>query len=61
MISFLHTLLKEEHGQDLVEYSLLLGAIALGSIALLGGAGRTVKGVWTSINTGLTSARNAAS
>ena len=38
--SFVNTFLKEEDGQDLVEYSLLLAFIAMGAIAVL----TTVKG-----------------
>lgn len=50
------TFCKEETGQDLVEYSLLLAFIALSAIALLSSAGGSVKTIWTKINTDLTSA-----
>jgi pilus assembly protein Flp/PilA len=57
MRDFLLVLLRdEEDGQDLVEYSLLLAFIALAAIALLSAAGTSVTSIWTSINTGLTSA-----
>jgi pilus assembly protein Flp/PilA len=57
MNNFLLLLLREEEdGQDLVEYSLLLAFIALAAIALLSAAGTSVTSIWTSINTGLTSA-----
>jgi Flp pilus assembly pilin Flp len=57
MRDFLLLLLHdEEDGQDLVEYSLLLAFIALAAIALLSAAGTSVTSIWTSINTGLTSA-----
>jgi pilus assembly protein Flp/PilA len=57
MRDFLLLLLREEEdGQDLVEYSLLLAFIALAAIALLSAAGTSVTSIWTSINTGLTSA-----
>jgi Flp pilus assembly pilin Flp len=46
----------DEAGQDLVEYSLLLGFLALGSLALLSSAGTSVKSIWTSISTNLTTA-----
>ncbi|MBV9304257.1 MAG: Flp family type IVb pilin [Acidobacteriaceae bacterium] len=56
----MHSLLKafwqEEEGQDLVEYSLLLAFIALAAIALLSSAGGSIKTIWTSINSNLTSA-----
>jgi Flp pilus assembly pilin Flp len=56
MINSILALLQEEEGQDLVEYSLLLAFIALAAIALLSAAGNSVKSIWTSINTNLTSA-----
>jgi pilus assembly protein Flp/PilA len=56
MLDSLLLLLREEEGQDLVEYSLLLAFIALAAIALLSAAGTSVTSIWNSINTGLTSA-----
>ena len=47
---------QEEAGQDLVEYSLLLGFLALGSLALLSSAGASVKSIWSNISTNLTTA-----
>jgi Flp pilus assembly pilin Flp len=47
---------REDSGQDLVEYSLLLAFIALAAIALLSSAGTSIKTIWTGINTQLTSA-----
>jgi Flp pilus assembly pilin Flp len=44
---------QEEAGQDLVEYSLLLGFLALGSLALLSSAGTSVKSIWSTISTNL--------
>jgi Flp pilus assembly pilin Flp len=52
----LHLLGKEEDGQDLVEYSLLLAFIALAVIALLTGDSASVTTIWTSINSTLTTA-----
>jgi pilus assembly protein Flp/PilA len=54
--SLLRSFFKEDDGQDLVEYSLLLAFIALAAIALLSAAGNSVTAIWTSINTNLTSA-----
>ena len=51
---------KEEDGQDLVEYSLLLAFIALAAVALLGSVKGSIGAMWTSINSTMTSA-NAAS
>ena len=52
---------REEQGQDLVEYSLLLAFVALASAALFINAGTSIAGIWTQANTRLTSANSAAS
>ena len=51
---------QEDAGQDLVEYSLLLGFLALGSLALLSSAGTSVKSIWSTISTNLSSAAATA-
>jgi Flp pilus assembly pilin Flp len=51
---------KEEDGQDLVEYSLLLAFIALSAIALLSGIKPKLSTLWGMINTQLTNATSAA-
>jgi Flp pilus assembly pilin Flp len=50
----------DETGQDLIEYSLLLAFVALGSAALFKGAGSSVSGVWTAANTRLANANAVA-
>ena len=47
---------QEEDGQDLVEYSLLLAFIALAAVALLSSAGRSIKTMWTGINSQMANA-----
>ena len=54
-------LIREEQGQDLVEYTLLLAFVALASAALFIGAGTTMKGIWTTANAILVNANSAAS
>jgi Flp pilus assembly pilin Flp len=60
-IQTVKSLIQEEAGQDLVEYSLLLGFLALGSLALLSSAGASVKTIWTTISTNLTTAAGSGS
>jgi Flp pilus assembly pilin Flp len=60
-MTFLRNFWKEEEGQDLIEYTLLMAFVALASAALFLGAGSSVKNIWTSANTQLESAANAAS
>ena len=55
-IQTIKSFFQEEAGQDLVEYSLLLGFLALGSLALLSSAGTSVKTIWTTVSSNLTTA-----
>jgi len=52
---------RDETGQDLIEYTLFLAFWCLASAALFTGAGRSVKGIWTTANTTLSTANLAAS
>lgn len=42
--------LKDERGQDLIEYSLLVGFIALAGAAAIMNMGNTIGTIWTIIN-----------
>jgi Flp pilus assembly pilin Flp len=53
--------IREEQGQDLIEYTLLLAFVCLASAALFIGAGTTMKGIWTTANSILVNANSAAS
>jgi Flp pilus assembly pilin Flp len=53
--------LREEQGQDLIEYTLLLAFVALASAALFINAGGSVSGIWGKTQTQLTSADTLAS
>ena len=47
---YIRTLLqKSEEGQDLVEYALLLGLIALAAVVAIGLAGVEVDAIWDAI------------
>jgi pilus assembly protein Flp/PilA len=48
--------LREESGQDLIEYALVAGIIGLGAVASMGTLATTIKSVFTSIGTSLTTA-----
>jgi len=60
MKSFLMKFVREEEGQDLVEYTLLLAFVCLASAALFINAGTAVGGIWSQANTRLQSANVAA-
>ena len=60
-MTFLKNFLREEEGQDLIEYTLLMAFVALASAALFIGAGGSVKGIWSTTNSQLTAANSTAS
>ncbi|MGD0013464.1 MAG: Flp family type IVb pilin [Bryobacteraceae bacterium] len=45
--------LRDEQGQDLVEYTLLLAFVALASAALFIGAGTSINTIWQHASTAL--------
>jgi Flp pilus assembly pilin Flp len=59
-MTFLRNFWKEEEGQDLIEYTLLMAFVALASAALFMGAGSSVKAIWTSANTQLSQANSTS-
>ena len=53
LITRLRKLLRNDSGQDLLEYALLVALIALVSVTVIGVAGTNVKAIFTSIGTAL--------
>ena len=53
---FLRKLRRDESGASLIEYALLVGLIAVVSIATLTTLGTTIQSLWTTISTDLTNA-----
>lgn len=51
-----HAFWKEEDGQDMVEYALLLAFVALAAVTVLGTVKTSISSIWTSVNTSLTTA-----
>ena len=47
MKNFFATFVKDEQGQDLIEYTLLLAFVALASAALFTSAGKSVSSIWS--------------
>jgi Flp pilus assembly pilin Flp len=60
MKNLLIRFLREEDGQDLVEYSLLLAFVCLASAALFINAGSSISGIWSVANIKLTNANAVA-
>ncbi len=50
---YLKNLAVREEGQDLVEYALLLGLLAIAAVVGITAAGGSVRGFWTAIQTAL--------
>jgi Flp pilus assembly pilin Flp len=50
MKQFISQFVREEQGQDLVEYTLLLAFVCLASAALFIGAGKSMANVWVDTN-----------
>jgi Flp pilus assembly pilin Flp len=46
MKNLIMNFLREEQGQDLIEYTLLMAFVALASAALFVGAGGSVSSIW---------------
>ena len=61
LVGQLVDLWENDSGQDMVEYSFLLAFIALAAVGLLTGVRVSVKGIWSSINSTLTSVSAGAS
>ncbi len=53
---YLTNFLRDEQGQDLIEYTLLLAFVALASAALFIGAGGYVNQIWGAANNSLSKA-----
>jgi Flp pilus assembly pilin Flp len=52
---------REESGQDLIEYTLLMAFIALASAAVFVGTGSSISKIWSSANSSLANAAAQAS
>lgn len=61
MMTMITNFLKDEQGQDLIEYTLLLAFVCLASAALFISAGGSVSGIWSSTNSELALANTSAS
>jgi Flp pilus assembly pilin Flp len=60
MKHLLSRFVRDEQGQDLVEYTLLLAFVALASAALFVSAGDNIGGIWNVANSRLVNANAAA-
>ena len=59
LIQYIRLWLRSQEGQDLVEYALLLGLIALICVFAIMAGGQAVSDIWTEIVTALEAASTA--
>ena len=60
MQQLLCSLWREEDGQDLIEYSLLITFIAIATAALVGSGQNAIRSIWTTSNSHIVAANNAS-
>jgi len=61
MKNMIMNFVKDEQGQDLIEYTLLMAFIALALAAIFVSAGTSVNGIWKSASNQLSNAAVSAS
>jgi Flp pilus assembly pilin Flp len=59
-MTLLRNFWQDEQGQDLIEYTLLLGFVALASAALFISAGGSIKGIWSTTSSQLSYANSGS-
>jgi pilus assembly protein Flp/PilA len=60
LVNTIKTFVRDEEGQDLIEYALLIALISLVCVVALTDAGKQVNNIFTSIKDKLTAAAAAA-
>ena len=60
MQQLLWSLWREEDGQDLIEYSLLITFIAIATAALVGSGQNAIRAIWTTSNSNLQAANSGS-
>jgi Flp pilus assembly pilin Flp len=60
-MDLLRRFLRDEQGQDLIEYSLLMAFVALASAAIVVEEGGSITGIWGSADNQLANAATATS
>ena len=61
MNRFLNNFWRDEEGQDLIEYSLLITFIAVATAAVVGQGQNSIRAIWSSSNSTITAANTSAS
>jgi len=61
MTTMIRNFWRDDQGQDLIEYTLLMAFVALASAALFISSGTSVSAIWSDTNTQLSEAASTAS
>ena len=61
MHRFLSNFWREEDGQDLIEYTLLITFIAVATAAVIGQGQNSIRAIWSTGNSTITAANSSAS
>ena len=61
MLARIRALWRENSAQDLIEYTLLLGFVALAVIGVFIGSGKSLAGIWTSASSTVAAANHTTS
>jgi Flp pilus assembly pilin Flp len=61
MNRYLNNFWRDEEGQDLIEYSLLITFIAVATAAVVGQGQNSIRAIWSSSNSTITVANTSAS
>ena len=59
-MTYVLSFLRDDQGQDLIEYTLLMAFVALASAALFLGAGKSVQGIWSASSSQLVAANSSS-
>jgi pilus assembly protein Flp/PilA len=61
MKNFIVSFVRDEQGQDLIEYALLAGLISVVCVVIIAQAGQKVSNVWSAVNSALGTVPGAGS
>jgi pilus assembly protein Flp/PilA len=56
MIAYFNRFIRDEQGQDLIEYTLVLAFIALAAVAIFSSMGDDISTIWTNISSVMSNA-----
>jgi Flp pilus assembly pilin Flp len=59
-LAFVSRILRDEQGQDLIEYTLLMAFIALASASIFLSAGGSIQGIWSGASSQLVAANSGS-